>query len=430
MRWVASLGAATVFLGWAFAGGISPPLSIWTDVIDNVDPEVAWGPVHDAFLATWISKQDDFTWDVWARPVERDGTLLGAFNVDTSAGERLSNPSIASGGGQDHFCIAFEREYSDTDIDIWAHRVNWNGPGTIGRIIIDGSVLQQINPAVAYNSRDDEYLVVYETETPIGRDIAAVRVTASTGAVTAPVTLASSTGGDGRTDPDVIFDPGNNRYLVVYAYFKGTGGYGAVLSKTASPDLSSLQPEQQIADTWYRARQPNIAVGPGEVLVTWDLFDPYKTSIYGRRAALDGTPLGPAYGFRIDKGYDSWANSLDKQYPDAAFIGHGMYLVVWESILTTDRGITGDGAIKACLVAVGEDAPKDPIFDLHPDHVQHRNPALANADDEILVVVEGGDTVGPGDTEIDGYLLSPVVFADGLESGDCGAWSSVVGEVP
>jgi len=291
-RLLCALAAAAVVVGLVQASGIGPMLPIWTDVIDNVEPDAAFAPPHGSFLTVWCSKQDDFTWDIWARPVTGEGALLPGFNVDSSAGVRLWQPAVAYGNVQDEYLVVYTSKYNDTDYDIYAHRTKWNAIGPTSRIGIDWSLLKQEWPAVAYSPQADEFLVVYQSEVDATTyEVHAVRVAAATGTVVGSGVVAASGSGEYRGLPDVAYDPVTNRYVIAYQ-FEG-GSTSAILVKTVSTDLSSISPEQQVASAWY-TQDPAVAVGPEGILIAWELYLPNSGAVFSRRATLEGSRSPPA----------------------------------------------------------------------------------------------------------------------------------------
>jgi hypothetical protein len=79
------------------------------------------------------------------------------------------------------------------------------------------------NPAVAYNSRHDEYLVVWENDRGATRDIYAQRVTGD-GTLKSWFTVVSNAN-KWNYLPDVAYNPVQDEYLIVYTYQVNTSDY-------------------------------------------------------------------------------------------------------------------------------------------------------------------------------------------------------------
>lgn len=60
---------------------LDPFINIWVDTVDNREPAVAYNSNHDEYLVVWYNDQGGGTWDIYARRVRGDGTLLSNFCV-------------------------------------------------------------------------------------------------------------------------------------------------------------------------------------------------------------------------------------------------------------------------------------------------------------------------------------------------------------
>jgi len=147
---------------------------------------------------------------------------------------------------------------------------------------------KQWYPAVAYNSQDDEYLVVYENYWVGGlRDIAAQRVRASDGAWLSWRNIATAPGTVRRL-PDVAYNAARNEYLIAYTYqYQPTDG--DIYGKVASSNLGTLSSEIHIVDNAFDQDGVALAASPNEYLAVWEdgPSSTYRT-IYGRRVSGTG----------------------------------------------------------------------------------------------------------------------------------------------
>ena len=391
-------------------------LSIAVDVKENIEPAVAYAAPHEAFVAVWASEQDVSTHDIWARAVTSDGTLQSTFVVESNVGQRLHEPAVAYGSAQDEYLVV----YIDQAWSIWARRISWNGPGATSSFAIDSSPGGH-NPAVAYNSQSDEFLVVYEAS---GGDIKAVLVTADTGIASSPTSLASATPSKYHSRPDVAYDPVNNQFIVGYEYDEPTSRDG-ILIRTVAADLSGMSPEYEIAG-YSNAREvtrPAISTAPSGVLVAFEYYEGLNMSIYARRAELDGTPLEPTNGFLVL----SSTNNLSKGKPDVCHDGDGRHLVVWRSF---DISIS-DGNIQGQYISATSNQTIGSRFGIDTSPGDQDEPAVACKGDGLaLVALSDQPNPTPNDFDVVGYLVDSNLFADDFESGDCSEWSTVVGELP
>jgi hypothetical protein len=89
------------------------------------------------------------------------------------------------------------------------------GSGLSTEIIISARDSEEHLPAIAYNSKHNEYLVVWENDWGGGyHDIYAQRMSAG-GRLLSWFALTTV---HSQTSPAVAYDPDNDRYLVVWAY--------------------------------------------------------------------------------------------------------------------------------------------------------------------------------------------------------------------
>lgn len=416
-RWAVVSLVALMTVGAAHAvgvgPGVGPPLPVTSDLIDNDRPAAAYATAHDTFIALWCSQQDTLSWDIWGRAVGADGTLQSTFLVAAVAAERLQDPAVAYGYKHDQYLVAYVRETQTGEVDVLARLISWNGPGWTYPILIDttpGSY--EFSPSVAYNSVEDQFVVVY-TSHSAGQSVKAVLVDGISTASSAPQTIAAYSTSRDCFSPDVAYDSANNRYLITYVVL---GSSFAVAAKSVSADLTSVPPDMEIASSSNELSSPAVAMGPGESLITWAELGAGVAKVKARRAALDGSPLGPTGGFLIDDG----THPSSYLEPDVGYEQEGHYLVVWPSHEPT----TPNGEVLGRIVLPGEDSPADAAFDLDPATDEQRDAAVAASGAGQLLVLAANDPGTPSsDYEIVGYLVSWTVFKDGFEAGDLGAWS-------
>lgn len=306
------------------------------------------------------------------------GTALDASMDVTASGTRIvvDGEDVARAT----FPITIDPEIGTNDV-----RLTTMGPD--GDIDYDG-----LRPAVAYNSINNEYLVVWAGDDNAGGvtdgefEIFGQRVNAATGAAVGTNDFRISDmgpDGDGQYDaanPRVAHNATNNEYLVVW-----------------EGDDNS----------------PGLIDGGNE--------------IFGQRlAGATGAAIG-ANDFRVsDMGVDT-ATTLDAERPAVAWNPtNNLYLVVWSGDDDTTPLINGESEIFGQLIVGGTGAETGTndfrISDMGPNgngNYDAFNPDVAYnvTSGEFLVVWEGDDNVAPlvdGESEIFGQRL---VGATGAEVG-------------
>lgn len=213
---------------------------------------------------------------------------------------------------------------------------------------------EQYLPAVAYNTRRDEYLVVWHNRwSGGGRDIYATRVSGQ-GAVVSQ--FAVTYGIKDRAQPSVAYDSENDRYLVVWIYDESGNDtnwdvYGRFIP-WYGPDPSLT--EFPIC-TWSSSQwTPKVAYNEhrdwSEFLVVWGNLPTGLTGyISGRRVFADGSGFPPGDGFTVVSDNTFTHNYLN---PDVAYnLARNEYLVVyskdqvdiWATRLEANSNVLGGG---------------------------------------------------------------------------------------
>lgn len=251
------------------------------------------------------------------------------------------------------------------------------GPHLSGEIVISAIDNEQYLPAVAYNWKHKEYLVVWHnTWGGGGRDIYAQRITAR-GELKS--WFAVSAGPKDRAQPSVAYDPVNDRYLVVWIYdLHGDGSDWNVYGRFIPWDGPSASLTEFTICTWTTSQwNPQVAYARAqeEFLVVWT--NTYAAAVppayvSGRRVYANGTGF-PAGGFTIAS--HATENRVN---PDVAYnLARNEYLVTYGNAVDIfGVRLRGDGV----PLGAGE-------FGIAgwPDTEQHPAVAACDAADQYLV---------------------------------------------
>jgi hypothetical protein len=202
-----------------------------------------------------------------------------------------------------------------------------NQPYLGSEIVISALDNNKYRPDIAYNSKHNEYLVVWENVWGGGyHDIYAQRISGDGRLLS---WLAVYTGTNKMMQPSVAYDPTRDRYLVtwiydvagdesnwdVYGRFIPWNGPDVNLTDFAICDWSSGQWHPKVA--YARAQD--------EFLVVWMNSAPsVPTYISARRVYADGSGF-PANGFAISSGPEN------RDFPAVAYnLARNEYLVTWD----------------------------------------------------------------------------------------------------
>ena len=447
---------------------------------DAYFPAIAHGSAEDEYLVVWYGDDNtpplvDEEFEVFGQRVNgATGAEIGTNDLRLSdmGGDVLYDafdPAVAYNSTGNEYLVVWQGEDNtaplvDGEYEIFGQRVDAVTGAEIGADLRlsdmgpDGDVNYGAqDPAVAYSSAEDEYLVVWAGDDNTGTlvngeyEIYGQRVEAATGTQIGGDLRLSDMGPDGNAnydayEPAVAYNPTNNEYLVVWRgdddaaplvdeEFEIFGqrvdaGTGAEL--TADLRLSDMGPD---GDANYDAWEPAVAHNStsNQYLVVWRGDDntgalvDEEFEIYGQRLnAASGVPLGANDSRLSDMGPDGNAN-YDAFEPAVAYNSvNNQYLVVWRGddntapLVNDEYEIFGQRLNGATATESGGDVR---LSDMGPDgDVNYRAtvPAVAYdpRDNEYLVVWSGDDNTAPlvdGEYEIFGQRVEA---ATGAEIGD------------
>ena len=325
-----------------------------------------------------------------------------ALSTVTDPSEDNEDPAIAANSSNGQYLIT---SWNDEDNDLEARRVSATGTPLGGVINIDTSVLLGSNriSAVAYNSTDNEYLVVW---VDLGV-IKAQRINGDSGALISATTIY--TGNRLNFRPDVAYNSADNTYLVAWVNFRLRSPGPKFKGCTVSADLLTLGPVQDYASTAGLINE-EIAVAynstDNEFLVVFETERllgsvPDIQAIY---ADSSGVPQGTV--FIVDS-----ASSDSADDPRVAYCPtNNRYFVVWED------NQPGDPPGKQILLRMvgASGGPIGSNIEITPDGegIDDRDDpdiAYCPAGEVFLVVFENND-----EYSVEGQY----VFADGTLDGD------------
>jgi hypothetical protein len=312
-----------------------------------IDPHVAYNPTNNEYLVVWAGDDDT------SPTVDGENEIYG---------QRLNAATCVEVGTND-FRIS-----------------DMGGNGANG--------LNAQNVALAYNSTNNEYLVVWagdDDTSPLVNgefEIYCQRITASTGAEVGTNDMRISDMGDesevdgtvrdnfGAFNPQVAYNSTNNEFLVVWQADDDTGSLidneneiwgqrinGATGAEVGTNDFRISDLGAADGSTTYQASEPDAAYNStnNEYLVVWRGDDDTaplvdgEQEVYGQRInALTGVEVG-ANDFRIsDMGDDSEADaSVRDNYfvsePRIAYNVHANeFLVTWSGEDDTSPLVDGE----------------------------------------------------------------------------------------
>jgi hypothetical protein len=236
-------------------------------------------------------------------------------------------------------------------------------------------------PAVIYNFRHREYLVLWHNEWSTHRDIYARRVSEDGRLLS---WFSVSAGPNDRAQPAVAYNAANDEYLVVWMYnANGDGSTWEIWGRTVAWNGASMGAEFQII-TWPNRTfwTPKVAWNGfrNEYLVVWNAFDAttfLPTDVAHALLSANGTNLFGTVISSADQPHD-----VDLAYN----VAKDEYLVVWTRVAAP-----GNGDVVAARVSGANGVVVNPpgIINVDTAAEDQRKPAVAtNQQGRYMVVWE------------------------------------------
>lgn len=365
----------------------------------SYSPDVVYNPTDREYLVVWSEHIDDNTRMIYARRVGLDESLGDLITIAGLTNTKRDNPSVAFSTAQHKYLVAYEL-WSGGDQNVVGTFVNWNGGIVGGEFAISNTVDYESSPDVAYNSEDDEFLVVWSaTPDHTWNRAKARRVRPSDGSLLGLGATVDTEPSFSPTFPRVAYNAARNQYLVAYTYSDGSdvNVRARLLLANASPAASIFTPcgisgPQEVAAA---------VAGTDEYLVaSLDLAsDPAR--VRARRITGGGSPMGQ------DCGYVIYADGTQVQNHDAdlAYAPDGRYLAAW-SYFPVGGSIFDVGAR---YLAAGSNAATGAEFAVNAASRDQMEVAAACAPGgDCLVVYANRRTIMPGQT-VPFYLSGSMV---------------------
>lgn len=367
---------------WAKIGGavqISDMGPVGDANFNANDPDVVAG--DSEFLVVWHGDQTtNDAFEIYGQRVSTGGSLSGSnFRIsdmgtlDTDAAFSAISASVAFNSTDDQYLVAWSGDDNsgtllDDEFEIYIQRLDLNGAelGSDTKISdmggVDGNAAYGgFNPDVAWNSDDNQYLVIWRGDESISPlvdnefEIFGQRLVGSTGVQVGTNDFRiSDMGTNGLTtfaavSPSVAYNPDANNYLVVWHGDDDSGGvidneneiFGQLLTnlggETGTNDfrISDIGPD---GNANYDAQSAQVAFDThfNLFLVTWHSDDSSPLTdnefeIFGQLITAAGAETG-TNDFRLsDVGGDGVTAYVAN---DAALVYNGVqreFMIVWEA---------------------------------------------------------------------------------------------------
>ncbi|TKJ32105.1 hypothetical protein CEE39_06275 [bacterium (candidate division B38) B3_B38] len=316
-------------------------IPIWFGTKDARYPDVAYNSFSNNWLVVWqYDGESTGNWYILCRGVNIDGSLfpsLSAYVVAYDADSKQQYPRVAYNSTQHNFCVVWEdeRDYATLGWEVYSRIVGSDAEpiGSINPVV--GYTEDQWAPAIAYLPSVDGYLVAWVEEwnyPTTGYDIACKRVNKD------GIPLSTSgqwvvNASDSQLNPEVAANTIDDNFMVVWqdARNKASTGYDIYGQRMSSANTPAQVGSGIVMCTFiYDQAYPTVCYSPtyNRYLVAWHDFRPSATmaDIYGQLVKNDGTVEGPLNGFRLSSQY-----GVNEVYPHIAWnSSHRNFFLVQE----------------------------------------------------------------------------------------------------
>lgn len=416
------------------------------------NPAIAYNSQQQEFLVVWsgshtISGENE----IWGQRLDAlTGVEIGndfkisstgAIN-DTDPLYDAARPDIAYNASDDEYLVVWSADHTtDEEYEIYGRRVDGATGNLLGSQIRISYAGPEGNPSfdadvpsIAYNSQDNEYVVVYQADTTAYSlvdnhdEIWAVRLSATAVLLSGEVRISETgTPGDANyraIQPNIAYDPNQNAYLITWAgviNLIGSAPDYEIFGQRVQADLTEIGIDFRISDmgnegeatTVYRPDAVHNAA-TGEYLVVWRSKDTGPmNSIYGQRLSETGEARGPN-DFLINKWLLNPGALYNAAYPEVTLnTDINTYLVVWHDYRLSSGELEIWGRyVNASGTLIGDDMRLSQMGPEGNANYGAACPSVAYSDSTVshILVTWSGDQTVDDETEIWGQMLRTPVF--------------------
>ena len=323
------LHAEELEVGSSAAQPVGGPVVISSLPEDQREPAVAYNEQRQEYLVVWWNDRPGND-DIYAQRVGQEGQPVGPwFSISAGQGVERRRPDVAWNSRRNEYLVVWY--HNDW---IHARRVPAVG-GVLGsEITVDQGTQELSNyPRVAYAYTSDKYVVVWQSWTTDGQVILTSSVAARTlttdGNLEGPVFLVSQdTVGNARFGPRVAYNRSRNEHLVVWQQFDIYTGKSRIFARRLLGSGGLMFPESiPISTAQGDHIFPDVAGMPtspheGFYLVTWE-DQTGASQVRAQRLNGEGYLQGPSFLVDTRDGSEASVASV------AANERSDAYLVAW-----------------------------------------------------------------------------------------------------
>ena len=291
-------------------------------------PELAYNSQTNEYLAVWREyvPASPSTWNIRTMRMDPDGTPKGnIISVQNTAANELL-PAVAYNVNDNNYLIAWTEHIEGGSDRVRGQLVSASGAKVGSAFTISGNNTNQVDVhfEVIHNPDNGQYLIVWSQKNSggiyniYGRRVAGNGVPQGTNAFN----IASSSSPEGA--PKGVYNPQADEFLVVW--HRNDSGILNVLARRIALDGQLQGSEIPIVSSSDQQVFPTVAHNSQDnsYLITWRDITATTSTIHGRRFAATGGAVGGAFTIAN-------TGSTVQQHPQMAYHAvNNEYLVTWE----------------------------------------------------------------------------------------------------
>jgi hypothetical protein len=305
-------------------------LQVAASANDDTIPQVVCNTSAAEYVAVWQHAYRSSDQDIRLRRFSMDGLPLSAELNVVSSGNSELNPALAYNSATDNYLVVYEFEYSASDHDIYAMLVGVDGTPAGSPISITAASNLESNPCLSYSLAVNRYLIVWVSRQGadefVQDDIYGRWINADGSPVTDSFMIAGAVNNEFAP---AVAAADDGTCLVVWQARKDPSGDYGIYSRRVGTNGELLGGEVALSTWEYDQVRPRLVFNPafGEYLVVWE--DHHwgwgdDWDIYGRRVSAGGVAVGGSFGV-------AWETANHCLNPDVVWQpADNRYLVAYE----------------------------------------------------------------------------------------------------
>lgn len=318
---------------------IGDPFNLSDHPTDQDLPALAAG--QTGYLAVWRDNRDQAATgpDIYGQLLTASGAPTGSLIAINTAVYTQSNPAVAYNSQQNNYLVVWDDNRAGANVEIYGQIVNANG--TLGGGFGLSGANTQDYAAVTYNPDQNRYLVVWEDNRASSNDDIYGQVISADGSLVGN-NFAIASAGDNQFDPVIAYHPASQTYLAAWWDRRNNNYdiYGQIISTTGILSGSNLPistPTGTSNDQEYPAIAALTGGAPGQFLVAWqDRRTSSNRDIYGQRVSGAGVLLDEPDTSGVNEGLDPTINipfETSSAYTERPSLSYNpaaaLYLAAW-----------------------------------------------------------------------------------------------------